>query len=67
MTEYYYGYILLITQTNPGKMWEGMCAYQEAEVIGGVSEAGHPFPVLVFQALWVLHLRCVCFQSALTY
>ena len=70
MTKYYYGYMLLITQTNPGKMWEGIthgCAYQEAEVTGGASEAGHPFPVIVFQALCILHLRCMCFQSRLTY
>lgn len=62
--------MLLITQTSPGKTWEGVThgrAFQEAEVIGGVSDAGHPFPAVVFQALWVLHLRCMCFQSGLTY
>ena len=46
MTEYYYGYMLLITQTSPGKTWEGVThgrAYQEAEVIGVSLRLATPF------------------------
>lgn len=60
VTQYYFCYMILITQTSPGKMWEGItyrCAYQEAGIIGAFSEAGHPFPLMGFQALWVLQLN----------